>query len=108
MEWATGNRLTLNGPSWTLSLSCRMWSWACCKTRPSWSWRFARPMVSAVPYSAVFTFDDIVKIGQDQVDSVQIAVGKHDTDVDHDHIVPVFKDGHVLANFPQASQGNNA
>ena len=57
---------------------------------------------------AVLVLHHIVKLGQNQVDAVHVAFGEHYPAVDDDHVAAVFKNSHVLANFPQAAQGNDS
>ena len=47
-------------------------------------------------------------VGDDQVHSQHSLLGKLDAAVDNDDVVAVFEGHHVLADFPQPSQGNDA
>ena len=72
---------------------------------------WGHPKVTITPHNAaqaVLILNDIVKLGQHQVNPEQITVGKHDAAVDHNHVAAILKNSHVLADFPQAAQGNNA
>ena len=55
----------------------------------------------------VLVLDHVIELGQNQVDAVHIAFGEHYPAVDDDHVAAVFENSHVLANFPQAAQGND-
>ena len=50
----------------------------------------------------------VIEIRDDVIDPQHIVFGEHDTGV-HDHeVVPILVNDHILPNFPQASQGNDA
>ena len=47
-------------------------------------------------------------VGNDEVDAVHGLIGEHESAVDHDDVVAVLEDVHVLADFPYASEGDYA
>ena len=51
--------------------------------------------------------DKVGKVGDHQIHTVHILVGKAHTAVDHDHISAVFKNGDVLADLIQSAKGDD-
>jgi hypothetical protein len=64
------------------------------------------PWVSTIPRNRP-VFNDVIEIGQHEIDPVQIVFREHDPAIDDDHVAAVFKQGHVLADFTQAADRNN-
>ncbi len=60
------------------------------------------------PPDDVLLVVEIAKIGDDIVDPQHIVFGEHDAGVDDQDVVAVLNGHHVLANFPQAAQGNES
>jgi hypothetical protein len=54
----------------------------------------------------VLILDDVVEIRQHQVDAIHIVLGEHYSAVDNHHVAAILIDCHILANFPQAAEGN--
>ena len=52
--------------------------------------------------------EQVLEIGDDVVDPQHVVLGKHQAGVDHQDVVPIFVGHHILANFPQASEGDDA
>jgi hypothetical protein len=46
-------------------------------------------------------------VGNDQVDPEHLFVREHQAAVDHDDVVAVLEDVHVLPDFPHAPQGDD-
>ena len=51
--------------------------------------------------------NQVAVVGNDHVDAVHIVVGKAHAAVHHDNVVPVFVDGHVLADLVESAQRND-
>ena len=52
-------------------------------------------------------FHDVAGVGDDDVDAVHLARGKHEAGIDDQQILVRFQHEHVLANFAQAAQRNH-
>ncbi len=57
--------------------------------------------------NAVFIFNQVRHIGDDQVNAVHVPVREAHTAVYHNEFAAVFVDGHILADFVKSAQGNN-
>ena len=53
-------------------------------------------------------FQHIFRVGNDDVDAVHVAGGEHEAHIDDDHVIAVLQHQHVLADFTQPAQGDNA
>ena len=49
----------------------------------------------------------IGKIGDDKIDPQHIILGEHQAGIDNHNVVVIFEYGHIFADFPQATQGDN-
>ena len=49
----------------------------------------------------------VAEIGDDQVYAQHVVFGEHDPRVHDDDVTAVFQDHHVLAHFPQSSEGDD-
>ena len=56
---------------------------------------------------AVFVFDQVGEIGDDDVDAVLGFVGERYAAVDEDEVVSLFNDGAIFADFSSPTQRNN-
>ena len=45
-------------------------------------------------------FQQVIKIGNDVVNSQHIVLGEHDAGVYYENIIPIFIEDHILPNFP--------
>ena len=50
----------------------------------------------------------VADVGDDQVDPEHLLIGEHEPAVDDDDVVAVLEDVHVLADLPDASEGDDA
>ena len=51
---------------------------------------------------------EVGDVRNDEVDTEHRLVGEHEPAVDHDDVVAVLEDVHVLADLPHASEGDDA
>ncbi len=81
-------------PSPADTASPPMWS--------SWPWVMTMPRT----WSALSL--QVAEVGDDQVDAPHIVLGDHHPDIDDQDVAAVLVQRHVLADFPQAAQGDDA
>ena len=53
-------------------------------------------------------FAQIGEIGDHDIDPPHVVLGEHDPRVDDQDAVVVLEQGHVLADFPQTTEGDDA
>jgi len=58
-------------------------------------------------FELMLVLHDIGKVGNDDVDAGHVVFRKSDAAVDDDHLVAVFVNGHVFADFAHAAQRDN-
>ncbi len=51
---------------------------------------------------------EVADVGDDEVDAVHLLVGEHQAAVDHDDVVAVLEDVHVLADLPHPAERDDA
>ena len=56
---------------------------------------------------AVFVRFEIGDVGDDQIDARHIVIGKTESAIDDYHVVVVFHNRHVLADFPESAERND-
>ena len=56
----------------------------------------------------VLTLAQVGHVGHDEVDAEHLFVGEHQAAIDHDDLVVRFENGHVLADFAHAAEGQDA
>ena len=54
------------------------------------------------------TRGQIRDVGVDQVDAEHVAFGEHQAGIDHQNVIAAFQGHHVLADFAEAPQGDDA
>jgi hypothetical protein len=57
---------------------------------------------------AIFALHHIRVVGQDEIHARVIVVGEHDSGIDHDHVVAILDDGHVLSDTIEPAEGYDA
>ena len=53
----------------------------------------------------VLVLHDVAHVRHHQVDAVHVVLGEAEAAVHDDHVLAVFKDGHVLADLAKSAEG---
>ncbi len=66
------------------------------------------PMSNDDPAHPVPVLEQVAEVGDDVVDPQHVILGEHDAGVDHQGVVAVLQDHHILADLPQTTEGDQA